>query len=425
MTEKSSKTRVHGIGHVGKRRHLFRWGILIVSSLLSLFALELVARPLWKVQFRAHMKKQLHGFDHVDRERLVIVLNPGVSKTVSNMFEDLRSEGKTVGLKNLQSLVERFELKPRDCVFEINSHGFKGPEFDVPKPSSVVRILTLGDSCTFGPYYDLLCYPRVLERTLQEERRTGYRVEVVNAGVLGYNLECVLRRIDDFLRVDPDLVTIYLGWNRTIARADPRRDPELYRRFAFYRFFYHGVLARLNRASLGLTEDVSSGTTFEPDDPLLEKLTRHDFRQDMEDLAMLVKRIRVRNPRCQIAVITLAGLYDTEIELEPESLQIAHPVTFTRNLCAWPILTRRYNEELRRFCGDSDVTLIDFELWAREHLRPRTRYFIDSVHLAPEGYQALGEFLSREILHRQLLNRATATRNAPHHAKGFEQKPKT
>src|SRR5690349_3072945 len=40
--------------------------------------------------------------------------------------------------------------RPRARPFVVNSRGFVGDEFEDPAPPGTVRIVTVGDSCTFG-----------------------------------------------------------------------------------------------------------------------------------------------------------------------------------------------------------------------------------------------------------------------------------
>jgi len=71
---------------------------------------------------------------------------------------------------------------------EINSSGLRGPEFSLPKPGGVFRILLLGDSVTHGLFVsEEGTFARKLERLLNQQT-DGTRFEVLNAGVNGYTL---------------------------------------------------------------------------------------------------------------------------------------------------------------------------------------------------------------------------------------------
>jgi len=100
----------------------------------------------------------------------------------------------------------------------LNSAGFRGPEFG-PKRPGVFRILALGDSCTFGYIVRAMIgfvaqpYPLRLQHLV--DRRLGpRRVEVLNAGLPGYNSFQGLLLLRTRLRdLEPDLVTVRFGWN--------------------------------------------------------------------------------------------------------------------------------------------------------------------------------------------------------------------
>jgi lysophospholipase L1-like esterase len=86
-----------------------------------------------------------------------------------------------------------------------------------------VRILTLGDSNTFGLYVGRLqAYPHLLEA--QWNARTGNRpIEVLNGGYPGNSSWSVLARLGDLLaKYRPDIVTIMVGANDAWREPEPR-----------------------------------------------------------------------------------------------------------------------------------------------------------------------------------------------------------
>lgn len=101
----------------------------------------------------------------------------------------------------------------------LNSLGLRGPEFG-PRRPGLLRIIALGDSCTFGYIgreagvgTTFQPYPLKLQRFV--ERRVGEGVvEVLNAGVPGYNTYHGILLLRSKLRgLDPDLITVRYGWN--------------------------------------------------------------------------------------------------------------------------------------------------------------------------------------------------------------------
>jgi lysophospholipase L1-like esterase len=91
----------------------------------------------------------------------------------------------------------------------INALGLRGPEVSLTKRAGIIRVLCLGDSCTFGSLHP---YPETMQ-TILDERAPG-RFEVLNGGVIGYTsvhgLEWFERELG---RLGPDVVTLFFGWN--------------------------------------------------------------------------------------------------------------------------------------------------------------------------------------------------------------------
>jgi lysophospholipase L1-like esterase len=90
----------------------------------------------------------------------------------------------------------------------INSHGLRDHERDWPKPEGVYRVLCLGDSIPFGWEVRLEdASPKLLEARLQAGGDRPY--EVINAGVLGWDLPIELAYLEDIgLQYEPDLVIV-------------------------------------------------------------------------------------------------------------------------------------------------------------------------------------------------------------------------
>jgi lysophospholipase L1-like esterase len=365
-------------------------------SLVCLVILEGAARVLWTVAYNQWLEGQLHGYDHVDKKKSVTVMTPGYATTYRELLQSLQANDKPLGVQNLIADGEKFGIKPDEPIFQINSFGFKGPEISKRKAPGITRIMTIGDSVTFGPYMDVQSYPRWLAREL------GPGAEVINAGHLGYNLRGVLERLDYFLEFEPDIVTVLIGWNHTIARADPRKWDWWYRYSACYRFFYHGII---NRADVDIRDVLDRQMKpYEADDAVIHKLEKTNFDDDFEDWAKLAGAIRARKPSTRIVALTLPGLLVEGQMPDEQSIRMAHPVAFTNNLYAWPVLTRVYNKRLRQFAADHRIEMIDLATWSIAAMKPRSQYFVDSVHMSSEGYELTGRYLAQEFLKRGYLH---------------------
>jgi hypothetical protein len=72
-----------------------------------------------------------------------------------------------------------------DFKVKFNSKGLRDREFEYEKPESIIRILVLGDSFTYGyGVENKEAYPKVLERILKQHNKNN--IEVLNAGVSGW-----------------------------------------------------------------------------------------------------------------------------------------------------------------------------------------------------------------------------------------------
>ena len=108
--------------------------------------------------------------------------------------------------------VLRFDLRPRGVAraevdYRINALGLRGPETTLDKPAGVKRVAVLGDSVAFGYWVDEKdAFPRQLEAMLGAG---GARVEVLDFGVPGYNLDQETEALRaKALEFSPDLVVI-------------------------------------------------------------------------------------------------------------------------------------------------------------------------------------------------------------------------
>lgn len=102
----------------------------------------------------------------------------------------------------------------RASVKKHNSRGWRGPEFSVPKPPGIFRIVCVGGSTTYGTETS---HVRFLEEQL---RAAGHHVEVLNAGVPGWTSRESLVNFElNVLATQPDLVIVYQGRNDLFPQA--------------------------------------------------------------------------------------------------------------------------------------------------------------------------------------------------------------
>lgn len=137
----------------------------------------------------------------------------------------------------------RYELRPGfkghewSTNFSINSYGFRGHDFKLDKPAGTIRILCLGDSCTFGTggLEDADTYPMSLEKLLNENQNTK-NFEVLNAGMPGSSVfeGFVFLKARNLMELNPDLVIICYGWNDHMRFAIDDRSAAIQRSVNYF-----------------------------------------------------------------------------------------------------------------------------------------------------------------------------------------------
>ena len=132
-------------------------------------------------------------------------------------------------LKPNQDCYTKIDLRP----VHINSLGTRGPEFDPAKPPRTIRVLSLGDSRTFGwGLRESETYSDRLQQYLQEELGTTQRVEVINAGVNAWSYSQMLVYFRDIaLKYSPDIVIV--GEANLWTQFSEHNSPEFVKKFMF------------------------------------------------------------------------------------------------------------------------------------------------------------------------------------------------
>lgn len=189
-----------------------------------------------------------------------------------------------------------WRLKPnQDCYTKIdrrpvhiNFHGTRGPEFQTEKPAGTIRILSLGDSRTFGwGLNDEETYSRRLEQLLQQHVGAGKKVEIINAGVNAWSysqMQVYFR--EEGLRFRPDFVILAEAnlWTQFSEQSSPEFVDQILgrvklknslRRFALYHFFIEVQLQNvIQRHRL----------KFIPVDPKQDPLFKEQQQEDPDKL---------------------------------------------------------------------------------------------------------------------------------------------
>ncbi len=294
------------------------------------------------------------------------------------------------------TLVPGYQGRVGTDILRINSLGLRAPEFAPAKPGHVRRVIALGDSVTFGLSGDGCDYPAVLQRLFDADGRG--RVEVINAGVEGYNSEDALRFLRGrLLAFSPDLVTMLIGWN-DLVKQDPAQPAasafETRVAYAMYdvylvkfwrRLLYLQLRPLLLKVETGLPPDEEAA--FRTYVPLVYK----------EHLEELIASVRASGGR--VVLFTLPSILRENMS-QPDIRKLYFP-HYTYNLRKFLLLHQRYNETIRSVGRAYGIPVVELQkaVAGRE-----SELFMDTAHLECEGHRVLGAYLY-PILARLLLER--------------------
>ncbi len=105
----------------------------------------------------------------------------------------------------------------------INNRGYRGD--DIVDEDNSYRILTIGDSATFGQslFPDSRPWSAVLQDMIRDQLRCDLPIQIINGGVNGFHVQNAIDRIEqDFEWLRPRMVISYFGWN---SSADLEMTP--------------------------------------------------------------------------------------------------------------------------------------------------------------------------------------------------------
>lgn len=207
-----------------------------------------------------------------------------------------------------------WRLKPNQTCFtkighkpvRVNAQGTRGPEFQPAKPPNTLRVLSLGDSRTFGwGLSEAETYSGVLEESLRAHLGSRRRVEVINAGVNAWSFAQMRVYFRDIgLGYQPDFVLV--GGANLWTQFSEQNSPEFVRRFMrrvwlknlLRRFALYHFVVEVKLKQIYERERVR----FIPVDPKTDALFKEQqqrdpdafFREAIEGLCRLAQTNRVQ-----------------------------------------------------------------------------------------------------------------------------------
>jgi lysophospholipase L1-like esterase len=280
----------------------------------------------------------------------------------------------------------------------INPQGFVGNPLAAEGPD-LWRIVSVGDSCTFGAGNEVDTYPVMLDRLLAKDAAPGERIEVVNAGVSGLNSELALRRLESRVpALHPNVVTIYLGWN-DLMKFDPvaqgkesawsgvaRAVDDLWLTKSMRKLLFYYLRPRMREPATGPESRTGRFTDFHP------TIFENNLRTIIASVrAMNAQPVLMTLPTVLRPDMTLKDLHDAGVVFP--YFPSAYAVGDLLDLLAG------YNRTIRRVAEEEKVPLVDLAKSFDALPDPRP-YFFDTMHTNPEGMALIAQDVAK-VLERQ------------------------
>jgi lysophospholipase L1-like esterase len=299
----------------------------------------------------------------------------------------------------------------------INSHGFRGKEFQLQKQPGVIRIVTLGASSTFGfRNHDEQTYPAQLEQMLNtsaasssELRQQRIRFEVINLGIPHLRSGQVLSLLrNEALALRPDYVTFYEGVNDAAwtdaALTTVEKTKESVKQFTVVRDVYRELRYRLLAiaflGSLISPEGKQQVNAVEIES--LRKGKAELFISNLQDMYESCERSGIkfvvasqqatsREGRGEGRASVQGQTYDSEQTLVREKLAARGSVTTVE---AFFLIHRELMEAQRKWAVSKNIPYVDV-ISAMDLNR---QYLVSWVHLNAKGNEIVASAFSRAIL---------------------------
>lgn len=296
----------------------------------------------------------------------------------------------------------RLELVPnlryRDDLgreFLINSRGFVGPDFDeVPSPGTL-RIIAVGDSCTFTLGLWQIGYPSVAEALLNGSQSTK-KFEYINAGVEGYNSDFALSRIkEEIIRYRPYLVSIYIGWN-DLMKQSPESQVETGEPSVLAQLINESYLVKAYKKIIFVyLRPVLFQPKLVPDEVdrhAYDNYVPQRYERNIREMVKVLRNNGIRAVLLTLPTVLEPGLTAADLKARGVFFPYYAGTFSVERLLS---LHAAYNRTIRRVAAEEGVSLVDldkeFDGLDKRHL------FWDTMHPSDKGNAVIASHLAQEI----------------------------
>ncbi len=290
----------------------------------------------------------------------------------------------------------------------INSRGFRGKEFSDAKKPGVVRVISLGESSTFGFYArDDQTYPYYMEELLNAQCH-GRVFEVLNFGIPHLRSNHILALfLAEAVQLEPDVITYYQGSNENNLANEALPPPQV--RADFGVSWLGGKIFALARSNLLSVAFVHSLVSSAKPEQFSEGEVRAHTEALREPFIRNVSRIQQESQRRGIVFIAATQQMQSLLIRDREELRRT-PFDVERGIVKQKLARDGSLTYRERSFYAQGVLMDDLRHWASTHrvplldlirvLDPERDVLVNWVHLRPRGNELIAAAFSKEILTR-------------------------
>jgi len=261
---------------------------------------------------------------------------------------------------------------------EINRHGLRGPDFELPKPEGEFRIVCIGGSTTFEGVSNDLTYPATLERLLQKRLNTS-RIRVINAGISGLTTEGELQKLPFVLSLQPDMVIHYNAVNDICFQLMPDHLKRVLGR-------WQNIIRKSALLTLALRP------LFTP--------TKEDILQQLESVRARNRDIFRRAAAANVEVVFATFAHPTSEKLSWRerafygyNMNLRYLWNTPLSFATYVQYVDEYNRLLTEWCTDNRVPLVS----VADRLVGGRDIFLDICHCTTQGVQRKAEIIAAAV----------------------------
>ncbi len=272
--------------------------------------------------------------------------------------------------------------KKQGSIAQYNNFGFRDDDIILPKPDRVFRIICIGGSTTEEGNSNDLSYPNIMEKKLQKYFQTQ-NIEVINAGICGIRSFGEVRRINDFLQLQPDLLVYYNAINDICYYDIPFwiKLPNPYLKIIPHSAFLTQIF---NRKLL-------------PSDEYIAEYFQKTILRNLGSIHCACKKQNILMAICSFAYPKIKWYEFIERLYYDFNLRNVWltPLPMLINFATYQKVIQIYNRELKKLCEQENILYIP----VAEEFNAGADHFFDVCHMTLLGMDPKTDIIGSHLAH--------------------------